>query len=198
MTEPNIVWHTESVSRNDQEKLLHQKGVCLWFTGLSGSGKSTLAQGVSRKLYDSGHFNMVLDGDNIRHGLCKDIGFSEDDRIENIRRISEVSRLLVQSGVIVLTAFISPFRSDRNKARTLFHENDFLEIFVDCPLEICQKRDPKGLYQKAKKGEIKNFTGIDSPYEEPHNPELHLKTEELSFELCINEILLKLKKKGNI
>jgi len=170
----DIVWHPEVVSRKDRERRLGQKGTCLWFTGLSGSGKSTLANQVCHNLHQLGHHTVLLDGDNIRHGLNGDLGFDETSRVENIRRISEVAKLFVESGTLVLTAFISPFRNDRQQARSKMAEGDFVEIFVDTPLDLCEKRDPKGLYAKARKGEIKNFTGIDSPYEVPLRPELVL------------------------
>lgn len=170
----NITWHKTTVSRKEREKLLSQKGVILWFTGLSGSGKSTLANVLSHQLHGMGHLTMLLDGDNIRHGLNQDLGFSANDRQENIRRIGEVAALFVESGVIVLSAFISPFQKDRDKVRNLVDKGRFFEIFVDAGLETCEARDPKGLYKKARAGVIDDFTGISSPYETPENPELHL------------------------
>jgi adenylylsulfate kinase len=184
----NIVWHPTAIQRNDHESLLNQKASCLWFTGLSGSGKSTIAQALAETLHKNKHHVYTLDGDNIRHGLCKDLGFSDDDRNENIRRIAEVAKLFVDSGTIVLCSFISPFIADRENARRLIGD-DFIEIFIDCPYEICAQRDPKGLYQKAAAGEIKNFTGLDSPYEAPENPELTIKSHEKPLESAVEEIL---------
>ena len=189
----NVVWHVESVTRCQREELLGQKGACLWFTGLSGSGKSTVANALCSKLHSLGRHTVVLDGDNIRHGLCGDLGFSDEDRIENIRRISEVAKLFAESGSLVLTAFISPFQRDREQARQRLAGGDFLEIFVDCPLEICMQRDPKGLYAKAKKGEIKNFTGIDAPYESPLHPEIHLQNAHRPIPEMVDEILFELR-----
>ena len=173
----NLHWHEHTVSREAKEKLFKQSGKVLWFTGLSGSGKSTLANATEHTLHQLGYKTMVLDGDNIRMGLCKDLGFSDDARKENIRRIAEVAKLFAESGTIVLTAFISPFRSDRDAAREIIGE-DFIEIFVDTPLDICEQRDPKGLYKKARAGQIKGFTGIDSPYEAPIKPEMKIDTTE--------------------
>jgi adenylylsulfate kinase len=178
----NIVWHTAAVTKEDRQFLNGHKSGVLWFTGLSGSGKSTLANAVDIRLYELGVRSYVLDGDNIRYGLNKGLGFSKEDRIENIRRIGEVAKLFVDSGQIVSTAFISPFREDREQARNLFSEDDFIEIFVDCPLEICEERDPKGLYQKARRGQIRDFTGIDSPYEPPSNPQLTIETFRYSVD----------------
>ena len=171
----NLHWHEHTVSREAKEKLFKQEGKVLWFTGLSGSGKSTLANATEHALHQLGYKTMVLDGDNIRMGLCKDLGFSDEARKENIRRIAEVAKLFAESGTIVLTAFISPFRSDRDAAREIIGE-DFIEIFVDTPLDVCEQRDPKGLYKKARAGQIKGFTGIDSPYEAPLKPELKIDT----------------------
>ena len=171
----NIHWHDQTVSREAKEKLFKQQGKVLWFTGLSGSGKSTIANATEHKLHELGYKTMVLDGDNIRMGLCKDLGFSPQDRSENIRRISEVAKLFAESGTIVLTAFISPYREDREMARSIIGP-DFIEIFVDTPLDVCEARDPKGLYKKARAGEIKGFTGIDSPYEAPLRPDMIIDT----------------------
>ena len=168
----NITWHPTKITRVDREKLNGHKGVCLWFTGLSGSGKSTLANEVESELFKLGIHTYILDGDNIRYGLNKDLDFSEEGRRENIRRIGEVAKLFVDAGIIVLTAFISPFRKDREQVRNLLGEGNFIEIFVDADLETCEERDPKGLYKKARKGEIKDFTGISSPYEKPIEPEI--------------------------
>lgn len=174
----NIVWHGGNVSKSDREDFLKQKGVVLWFTGLSGSGKSTLAREVEKRLFETGRLSYVLDGDNIRFGLNKNLGFSPEDRTENIRRIGEVAKLFADAGLITLTAFISPYRADRDLARALLKEGEFIEIFVKCPVEECEQRDVKGLYQKARAGEIKGFTGISAPYEEPVAPELVLETAE--------------------
>ncbi|WP_233520611.1 adenylyl-sulfate kinase [Flocculibacter collagenilyticus] len=185
----NIVWHSQHVDKNDRAKIKNQKPAVLWFTGLSGSGKSTLANAVERKLNELNLHSYLLDGDNIRHGLCEDLSFSDHDRQENIRRIAHVSHLFVDAGLFVLTAFISPFKQDREQARKLLAENEFIEIFVDTPIEVCEQRDPKGLYQKARAGEIKDFTGISSPYESPTNPELVLKTAEYSIEELVGQTI---------
>ena len=178
----NITWHEHKVSREEREKLLNQKGVLIWFTGLSASGKSTVANEVAHKLHELGKFAYILDGDNVRHGLNKDLGFSPEDREENIRRISEVGNLFTDAGIITLTAFISPYRKDRDFARELVGPGRFIEVFVNASIETCEKRDPKGLYKKAKSGEIKEFTGISAPYEAPLNPEIELNADELSIE----------------
>lgn len=188
----DIVWHNTTVTHQDRVKLKRQQPVVLWFTGLSGSGKSTVANAVESKLLSLGKHSYLLDGDNVRHGLNKDLGFSDADRIENIRRIGEVAKLFLDSGAIVLTAFISPFISDRQQARELLAEKQFLEVFIDTPLKICEQRDPKGLYKKARKGEIKNFTGIDSEYEAPLNPEIHVKTANKSIEECAELVVKQL------
>jgi adenylylsulfate kinase len=194
----NVVWHAESVSRQEREGLLKQKGCCLWFTGLSGSGKSTVANALAKELHDMGQYTVVLDGDNVRHGLCGDLGFSDDERVENIRRVSEMAKVFTENGTITITAFISPFRADRAQARAKFKDDDFLEVFVDSSIDTCAQRDPKGLYAKAKKGEIKNFTGIDSPYEAPENPEFHLKNENAELNALVSEIIAGLKQKNII
>lgn len=168
----NIVWHQGKITISNREKLNDHSGACLWFTGLSGSGKSTLSVEVESLLFQKGIHTYILDGDNIRHGLNKDLSFSDTDRKENIRRIGEVAKLFVDAGIIVLTAFISPFRADRDFVRSLIPEGKFIEIFVDCDLATCEKRDPKGLYKKARDNRINDFTGLSSPYEEPKNPEL--------------------------
>ncbi len=193
----NVVWHHTSVTREDREGLLQQKGVVLWFTGLSGSGKSTIANAVEKTLLQGGRPTYLLDGDNIRHGLNKDLGFTIGDRQENIRRIAEVSKLFVDAGIITLTAFISPLRQDRHDVRQLLGDR-FIEIFMDCSLEVCESRDPKGLYKKARTGEIKNFTGIDSPYEKPINPEITVGTDKQSVEDCAGDIVKYLSQKGFI
>ncbi len=185
----NVHWQALSIDRGARASLKHQRPCCLWFTGLSGSGKSTLANLLERRLHAMGRHTYILDGDNVRHGLNRDLGFAEADRVENIRRVAEVAKLMVDAGLIVLVSFISPFRAERRLARELFSEGDFIEIFVDTPLAVCEERDPKGLYRKARKGLIKNFTGIDSDYELPENPELRLKTAEASAEELV-EVLL--------
>tara|TARA_B100000131_G_C18003499_1_gene567455 strand:+ start:247 stop:873 length:627 start_codon:yes stop_codon:yes gene_type:complete len=189
----NIVWHKASVSRQEITDKRKHKSVILWFTGLSGSGKSTLANAVNSALFEKGLSTYVLDGDNIRHGLCKDLGFSDSDREENIRRIGEVAKLFVDAGIIVLTAFVSPFRSDRDNARALVNDEDFIEIYCSAGLEVCEERDTKGLYAKARKGEIKEFTGISSPYEKPESPELIVDTGKETLEDCVENVLMKLK-----
>jgi adenylylsulfate kinase len=185
----NIVWHDTKITKEQRSSLTNQKPCVLWFTGLSGSGKSTIANAVEEKLYKNGNFTYLLDGDNIRHGLNKDLGFSEEDRVENIRRIGEVSKLFVDAGLIVLSAFISPFRKDRDFVRSLVKVGEFIEIFIDTPIEECEKRDPKGLYKKARNGEIKNFTGIDSPYEPPVNSEIHIKNVNISVDEASDAVI---------
>jgi adenylylsulfate kinase len=191
----NITWHSGAITNEDRERLLNQKGIVIWYTGLSGSGKSTLAHAVEEKLFENGNISYVLDGDNIRHGLNKNLGFSPADREENIRRIGEVSNLFADSGVIAMTAFISPYRGDRDKARELAPEGRFIEVYVKVPLDVAESRDPKGLYKKARAGEIKEFTGIDAPYEEPLNAELVIDTSEHSLEDSANIVLNYLKEK---
>ena len=192
----NIAWHQASVGRSDRaEKRGHSSSI-LWFTGLSGSGKSTLANAVNAALFERGLATYVLDGDNIRHGLCKDLGFSDADREENIRRIGEVAKLFLDAGVIVLTAFVSPFRADRDKARALVAEGDFLEIHCAADLAVCESRDPKGLYAKARAGQIKEFTGISSPYEAPEKPELCLDTGAQDLEQCVAAVINLLEERG--
>jgi adenylylsulfate kinase len=172
----NTIWHHATVTRLRREHKNKHKSVVIWFTGLSGAGKSTLAHAVEERLFQYGFNTFVLDGDNIRHGLCGDLGFTDGDRKENIRRISEISKLMLEAGIITLTAFISPFHAERSMARKLVPHGDFIEIYCHCPLTICEQRDVKGLYKKARAGEIKYFTGISSPYEEPENPELRIDT----------------------
>ncbi len=188
-TSKNIYWHSATISRADREKLNGHKSAILWFTGLSGAGKSTLAHAVEDRLYQLGARTYVLDGDNIRHGLCKDLGFSDVDRTENIRRIGEVAKLFTDSGVIALTAFISPFRSDRDAVRALVEDGDFIEIYCKCDLDVCEERDVKGLYKKARAGEIPEFTGINSPYEEPLNPEIVVDTAAQSIEESVEQVI---------
>jgi adenylylsulfate kinase len=192
----NVVWHQASVDRNSQAKRQGHSSVILWFTGLSGSGKSTLANAVNAELFSRGLSSYVLDGDNIRHGLCKDLGFSDHDREENIRRIGEVAKLFLDAGVIVLTAFVSPFRADRDKARALVQAGDFVEIHCAADLQACESRDPKGLYAKARAGEIKEFTGISSPYEAPEAPELRVETGTLELNLCVALVIHELEQRG--
>jgi adenylylsulfate kinase len=194
----NITWHNSIVTKKERRDQNGHQSFVLWFTGLSGSGKSTMANAVAKALFDLKINNYVLDGDNIRFGLNKDLGFSEKDRTENIRRIGEVAKLFVDSGQVVLTAFISPFHEDRNQVRTLVEEKEFVEVYVKCPLDECEKRDPKGLYQKARNGEIAGFTGIDSPYEEPTNPELVIETCIYSIDDCVAQVLNYLKNKKYI
>jgi adenylylsulfate kinase len=178
----NITWHTGEVDREERASAHGHHGAVLWFTGLSGSGKSTIAHRVESMLVDRGVFAYVLDGDNIRHGLNSDLGFAPEDREENIRRIGEVARLFADAGAVVLSAFISPYRRDRDRVRALLGPGEFIEVYVDTPLEICEARDPKGLYKKARAGEISNLTGIDAPYEAPESPEVHLETAKLSVD----------------
>lgn len=192
----NIVWHGGNVSKKDREEFLRQKGVVLWFTGLSGSGKSTLAGEIEKKLFAGGHLSYVLDGDNIRFGLNKNLGFSPEDRAENIRRIGEVAKLFADAGIITLTAFISPYRADRDTARGLLKEGEFIEVFVKCPVLECEKRDTKGLYKKARAGEIKEFTGISAPYEEPVSPEIVLDTALLALDEAADLVIRYLADRG--
>lgn len=184
MKATNVHWHEGDITREDRHRLMGQKGVTIWFTGLSGSGKSTVAVTLESALYERGKLTYRLDGDNIRLGINKNLGFSAEDRTENIRRIGEIAKLFVDSGTIALSSFISPYREDRDKVRQLHNEAgvDFIEVFVDCSLEEAEKRDPKGLYKKARAGEIKNFTGIDDPYEAPENPEIHLHTDQMTLD----------------
>lgn len=192
----NIVRHDGVVTRADRERMLGQRGCVAWFTGLSGSGKSTVSRVVEEKLAADKRLVYVLDGDNVRHGLCADLGFSDADRKENIRRIGHVAALMADTGAIVLTAFISPFRSDRQQVREVVGDHDFLEVFVDAPLDVCESRDPKGLYKKARAGQIPEFTGISSPYEPPESPAVHLKTGELSLDECAAAVQDMLKQRG--
>ncbi|MDY7108282.1 MAG: adenylyl-sulfate kinase [Planctomycetota bacterium] len=194
----NITWHEGSVSRAERNRNLGQKGATVWFTGLSGSGKSTIAVALEQVLLQQGKHAYCLDGDNVRHGLNKNLGFSAEDREENIRRIGEVAKLFADAGLVALTSFISPYRADRDKARAL-HDADglaFIECYVECPLDVAEERDPKGLYKKARAGEIKGFTGIDDPYEEPAKPELVLRTDQHSVAECVQQVLDLLDEKG--
>jgi adenylylsulfate kinase len=193
-----IIPHDHTITKENRQEMKGHKSCVLWYTGLSGSGKSTLANKVEERMFEMGLNTYILDGDNIRTGLNKGLGFSEEDRKENIRRIGEVSKLFVDAGVIVGTAFISPFRSDRDMVRSIVKQNEFIEIFVDAPLEICESRDPKGLYKKARAGEIKQFTGIDSPYEAPLHAEIHIHTNEKSVDDCAQEVIAWLQKNNYI
>lgn len=184
----NIVWSENLVSRKDRESMLRQKGVIIWMTGLSGSGKSTIAKSVEKNLHEKNKLVYILDGDNIRHGLNSDLGFSKEDRIKNLRRITEVGKLFVDLGAITIVSFISPYREDRERIRKSFASEEFIEIYVKCSLEECEKRDVKGLYKKARSGEIKNFTGIDSEYQPPINPEVVLDAENKSIEALSNQL----------
>ncbi|MBW3622278.1 MAG: adenylyl-sulfate kinase [Armatimonadetes bacterium] len=195
-TDTNLTWHAHTVSREEREQKAGHKGCTIWLTGLSGSGKSTIANELDYRLWQQGARSYVLDGDNIRMGLNKGLGFSPEDRTENIRRIGEVAKLFTSAGVINVTAFISPYRDDRNQARSVQEEGDFIEVYVECALEECEKRDPKGLYQKARAGQIPEFTGISAPYEEPENPELVVRTDRNNVEECVDQILNHLKEKG--
>ena len=192
----NIVWHQGTVTRADREKINGHKAATVWLTGLSGSGKSTIAVDLEKRLWERGIRAYILDGDNIRHGLNKNLGFSPADRTENIRRIGEVAKLFTEAGVMALTAFISPYRADRDQVRTIMAAGDFVEVHVDCPVEVCEQRDVKGLYKKARAGEIKEFTGISAPYEAPEKPELTINTAGQSVEESSKQILAYLEKQG--
>ncbi len=194
----NIVWHEGIVTRGEREKMAGHKGCTIWMTGLSGSGKSTLAVALEKALIDRGVRTFVLDGDNVRHGLNKDLGFSPEDRNENIRRIGEVAKLFTEAGVVNVTAFISPYRADRDQVRAIMADGDFIEVFVDCPVSVCEERDPKGLYKKARAGEIPEFTGVSAPYEEPSNPEITVKTGESSKEEGLIQLVQYLESRGYI
>lgn len=189
----DIVWQNHNVNRMIRASQKHQKPCILWFTGLSASGKSTTANAIEQKLFELGHHTYLLDGDNVRHGLNKDLGFSDSDRVENIRRIGEMAKLFADAGLIVLSAFISPFRADRQMVRDLVEEGEFIEIHMSTPLSVCEQRDPKGLYQKARNGEIRNFTGIDSVYEAPEKPEITLNTADNGIEACAEKVIAYLK-----
>jgi len=190
----NIVWHDTKITKEHRSNILGHKSVLLWFTGLSGSGKSTIATELQKRLIKKGRLSYILDGDNIRHGLNSDLGFSEEHRIENIRRIGEVAKLFVDAGLITITSFISPYKKDRDEVRSKLGKN-FIEVFVKCNLEECEKRDPKGLYKKARKGEIKDFTGINAPYEEPNNPEILIETDKMKVKDSVDLIYNYLKEK---
>jgi adenylylsulfate kinase len=192
----NVVWHHATITRERREQLNGHRGAVLWFTGLPSSGKSTIAHAVEDELHRMACRTFVLDGDNVRHGLCSDLGFSAQHREENIRRIGEAAKLFVEAGNIVLTAFISPFRRDRERVRGLFQHGDFLEIYCSCPVEVCESRDPKGHYQRARAGEIKDFTGISAPYEEPYDPDLKLDTGANPLEACVARVCAVLMERG--
>jgi adenylylsulfate kinase len=198
MKNANITWYNGHVCREDREKNHGHKGAVVWFTGLSASGKSTVAHNLEKILYNSGYSTYTFDGDNVRHGLCCDLGFNTDDRVENIRRIGEMVKLFVDAGIIAITAFISPFKKDRIKIRSLLEEDRFIEIFVDCPIEECEKRDKKGIYAKARTGEIKNFTGISSPYENPENPDLVIRSNREESMAAAKRVYELLKARGII
>jgi len=192
----NVVWHNATVTRKRREKMNGHGSVILWFTGLSGAGKSSLAHAVEEELHQLGCRTFVFDGDNVRHGLCADLGFSAEDRVENIRRVGEMAKLFIETGVIALTAFISPFLSERDRVRSLVPHGDFLEVYCHCPLEICEQRDVKGLYKRARAGEIKDFTGISSPYEDPVDPELIVETGTLTIEESVAQVMQLLRDHG--
>ncbi|MEE9591575.1 MAG: adenylyl-sulfate kinase [Thermodesulfobacteriota bacterium] len=194
----NIKWHHGKVTKDDRIQLLKQRGIILWLTGLSGAGKSTIAVELEHALLENGHHAYVLDGDNIRHGLNKNLGFSPEDRSENIHRIGEVAKLFCDANLITITAFISPYRQDRDNVRAIQRVGEFIEVFVKCPIDVCEARDTKGLYKKARTGEIKEFTGISAPYEEPINPEIILDTSKIALEECVKTILGYLEKRGYI
>jgi len=185
----NTTWHDHKITRTQRATQKNQHPCLLWFTGLSGSGKSTIANALDVALHERGYHTFLLDGDNVRHGLNKDLGFTEDDRVENIRRIGETSKLFTDAGLIVLSAFISPFASDRMLVRNLFPEGEFIEVYMNTPMEVCEGRDPKGLYEKARAGKIANFTGIDSPYEAPDRPDVALDTGVMSVDECVESLL---------
>jgi adenylylsulfate kinase len=193
MKSDNITWQYHSVSKRDRSILKFQRPCIIWFTGLSGAGKSTIADAVEQKLFDMRHHTYLLDGDNVRHGINNNLGFSDADRVENIRRIGEMAKLFTDAGIIVLSAFISPFKSDREMVRKLVQDGEFIEVFIDTPLAECEKRDIKGLYKKARAGEIKNFTGIDSEYQRPTNPEIVIDTVQNSIEQCAKQVIEYLK-----
>ena len=194
----NIKWHHGKITKEDRAKLLNQKGVAIWLTGLSGSGKSTIAVELEHALIENKHQAYILDGDNIRHGLNKNLGFSPEDRTENIRRIGEVAKLFTEANIITIAAFVSPYRDDRDNVRKLLDHGEFIEIYVKCSLEVCEARDTKGLYKKVRTGEVKDFTGISAPYEEPLNPELTIDSSKLSVEESTRAILNYLEEKGYV
>ncbi|MBY6094654.1 adenylyl-sulfate kinase [Ferrimonas balearica] len=197
MTE-NLTWHPHQITPDERRAHKGHGAAVLWFTGLSGSGKSTIANALEQKLHQAGVHSYLLDGDNVRHGLNRDLGFSDDDRVENLRRVSEVAALMADAGLVVLTAFISPFRSERDAVRQRLPEGQFIEVFIDTPLAECERRDPKGLYQKARAGTIRQFTGIDSEYQAPEQPDVHLRTDQLTPEQCAERLLAALRERGVI
>ncbi len=188
-TPNNVVWHDPYVTREMREKLNGHRALCIWFTGLPSSGKSTIAHSVEKELYKLGIRTYTLDGDNVRHGLCSDLGFSPEDRAENLRRITEMIKLFLDAGLVVLSAFVSPYEKDRKRIKEAIGAENFILVYCKCPVEVCEKRDPKGMYQKAKKGEIKNYTGVSAPYEEPENPDLVLETHFLTIEESVQKVL---------
>ena len=196
MKSDNVVWHTTAISREDHNRLHGHRSLIIWFTGLSGAGKSTLANALEARLHSQNCATIVLDGDNVRHGLCGDLGFSAEDRVENIRRIGEMAKLFINAGVIALTAFISPYASDRRRVRELVGNDDFIEIYCRCSLETCEDRDVKGMYKKARRGEISDFTGISSPYEEPERAEIIVDTDQHTIEECVDQIIAELESRG--
>ncbi|MCB1866307.1 MAG: adenylyl-sulfate kinase [Chromatiales bacterium] len=198
MSDNNLVWHHATVTRTRRERANGHRGAVVWLTGLSGAGKSTVAHALEETLFRRGCRTYVFDGDNVRHGLCSDLGFSEDDRSENIRRIGEMTKLFVDAGIVAITAFISPFRADRQRVRSMFAHGDFYEVYCRCSLEICEQRDVKGLYARARAGEIAHFTGISSPYEEPETPELSVDTGDSSLDETVAELLELLEARGVI
>jgi adenylylsulfate kinase len=198
MKSKNVVWHETLINRQDRHVLNNHDSSIIWFTGLSGAGKSTLANALEARLYSMKCSTIVLDGDNVRHGLCGDLGFSAEDREENIRRIGEMSKLFIDAGVIPITAFISPFRKDRERVRKLVDEGDFIEVYCRCSLDTCEQRDVKGMYKLARRGEIKDFTGISSPYEEPENAEIVVDTDKQSIDECVDHIIVQLENYGVI
>lgn len=198
MADENVVWHEHAIDKDTRSQQKNQKACVLWFTGLSGAGKSTVAGAVEQRLHQLGAHTYLLDGDNVRHGLCGDLGFSDDDRKENIRRVGEVAKLMVDAGLIVLTAFISPHRAERDMVRSLLPQGEFAEVYVDVPLAICEQRDPKGLYKKARAGEITNFTGIDSVYEAPEHPEMQVENGERPLSEAVDQIIQYLEQHGYI
>lgn len=185
----NVVWHKQEVTRHMRNILNGHKSIAVWFTGLPSSGKSTIAHNIEKKLWEKGVRTYTFDGDNIRHGLCSDLGFTKEDRVENLRRISEVIKLFLDAGMVVLAAFVSPLKEQREKIRKIIGQQDFLEVYCRCPVEVCEMRDPKGMYKKAKSGEIKEYTGISSPYEEPESPDLIIDTHILSLEESLYKVL---------
>jgi adenylylsulfate kinase len=194
----HIVWHPGAVTREDREKIQGHRGATIWLTGLSGSGKSTIAVELEKQLWDRGVHAFVLDGDNVRHGLNKDLGFSPKDRNENIRRIGEVAKLFTEAGMVAITAFISPYRADRDQVRAIMRPGDFVEVYVDCALDICEQRDPKGLYKKARAGEIPEFTGVSAPYEPPLAPELVIRSDSLTVEQSVAELIALLERRSTL